>query len=80
VHENGWSGWPLWGSATASAALISPNFLHCRVVKCQGIVCVQVSSNLGEKRGDERLGKEATQPASLKKKNNIFSANYALVL
>jgi len=27
-RKNGWSGWPLWGGATASATSISPNGLH----------------------------------------------------
>jgi len=26
--KNGWSGWPLWGGATASTASISPNGLY----------------------------------------------------
>jgi hypothetical protein len=37
---------------------------------CQGIVFVQVPFNLGKKRGIKRLGKEAPQVASLKKKMN----------
>jgi hypothetical protein len=41
---------------------------------------VQVSFNLGKKRGVKRLRKEAPQAASLKKKMNSISANYALVL
>jgi hypothetical protein len=27
-RKNGWSGWPLWDGATASAASINPNGLH----------------------------------------------------
>jgi hypothetical protein len=79
-RKNGWSGWSLWGGATTSTASISPNGLHFCVVKCKKIICVQVSFNLGKKRGVKRLRKEAPQAASLKKKMNSISANYALVL
>jgi len=37
---------------------------------CQGIVFVQVPFNLEKKRGVKRLGKKASQAASLKKKMN----------
>jgi len=42
---------------------------------------MQVSSNLGKKRGIKHLGKEAPRAASLEKKmNSKFSVNCALVL
>jgi len=63
-------GWPLWGSATASAASISPNDLHYCVVRYHRIVYVYVLSNLVKRRGAKCLGKVATQLDSLEKKMN----------
>ena len=78
LQENGWSGWPLWGGATASATSISPNGLHQHVVRYHRIVCVYISSNLVKKRGAKCLGKVATQPASLEKKMNLTIQSFNL--
>ena len=80
-RKNGQQGWPLWSGVTASTASISPKSLYQRVVRCREIVFMQVSFNLGKKRGVKRLGKEAPQAGPLKKKiNSNFLANYTLVL